>query len=100
MPKFRRKGWRMETKGVQRFRMGGWASDAVVFTLFVLTSSAHVAFGQWVTYPTPNVPRLADGKPDLKAPAPLQPDGKPDLPASGSLIACGNARQIWVYGCV
>jgi hypothetical protein len=69
----------METKGVQRFRMGAWASDAVVFTLFVLTSSAHVAFGQWVTYPTPNVPRLADGKPDLKAPAPRQPDGKPDF---------------------
>ena len=32
-----------------------------------------------MTYPTPNVPRLADGKPDLKAPAPRQPDGKPDF---------------------
>jgi hypothetical protein len=32
-----------------------------------------------VTYPTPNVPRLADGQPDLKAPAPRQPDGKPDF---------------------
>src|SRR6476661_11264770 len=79
MPIFRREGWRMKTKGVQRFRMDRWASDAVIFTLFVLTSSAHVAFGQWVTYPTPNVPKLADGKPDLKAPAPRQPDGKPDF---------------------
>jgi hypothetical protein len=44
----------------------------------VLTCSAPV-FGQWVTYPTPNVPRLVDGQPDLKAPAPRQPDGKPDF---------------------
>jgi hypothetical protein len=44
----------------------------------VLTCSAHVA-GQWVTYPTANVPRLADGQPDLKAPAPRQPDGRPDF---------------------
>jgi hypothetical protein len=41
-------------------------------------ASAHV-FGQWVTYPTPNVPRLANGEPDLRAPAPRQPDGKPDF---------------------
>src|SRR5438128_9698873 len=40
-------------------RMSSWARGAVVFSVFVLTSSAHV-FGQWVTYPTPNVPRLAD----------------------------------------
>ena len=32
-----------------------------------------------MTYPTPNVPRLADGQPDLKAPPPRQPDGKPDF---------------------
>jgi hypothetical protein len=48
------------------------------FTVLVLTASAHV-FGQWVTYPTPNVPRLANGQPDLTAPAPRQPDGKPDF---------------------
>jgi len=46
--------------------------------VLVLVSSAHV-FGQWVTYPTANVPRLANGQPDLKAPAPRQPDGKPDF---------------------
>jgi hypothetical protein len=69
----------MVTTCVQRFRITEWASVAVVFTVFVLTSSAHLAFGQWVTYPTPNVPRLADGKPDLKAPAPRQPDGKLDF---------------------
>ncbi len=34
---------------------------------------------QWLNYPTPGIPRLADGKPDLSAPAPKRPDGKPDL---------------------
>jgi len=58
--------------------MGVWTRVAVVFSVLALTCSAHV-FAQWVTYPTPNVPRLADGKPNLKAPAPRQPDGKPDF---------------------
>ena len=69
----------MVTSSVGRLRMGARARGAVVLTAFVLTSSAHVAFGQWVTYPTSNVPRLADGTPDLKAAAPRQPDGKPDF---------------------
>ncbi|SRR5579884_415923 len=34
---------------------------------------------QWLKYPTAGVPRLANGKPDLSAPAPRTPDGKPDL---------------------
>jgi hypothetical protein len=34
---------------------------------------------QWLDYPTPGVPRTADGKPNLSAPAPRTPDGKPDL---------------------
>jgi hypothetical protein len=34
---------------------------------------------QWLTNKTPNVPRTADGKPNLAAPAPKRPDGKPDL---------------------
>jgi hypothetical protein len=34
---------------------------------------------QWPSYPSPGVPRLADGKPDLTAPAPRTADGKPDL---------------------
>jgi hypothetical protein len=36
-------------------------------------------FAQWVDYPTPGVPRTADGKPDLAAPAPRGADGKPDF---------------------
>jgi hypothetical protein len=34
---------------------------------------------QWVHYRTPGVPRTADGKPNLTAPAPRTADGKPDL---------------------
>jgi len=34
---------------------------------------------QWLNYPTPGVPRTADGKPNLSAPAPRTADGKPDL---------------------
>src|SRR6188474_913700 len=34
---------------------------------------------QWLNYPTRGVPRTADGKPNLSAPAPRLPDGKPDL---------------------
>jgi len=34
---------------------------------------------QWLKYKTPGIPRTADGKPDLTAPAPKMPDGKPDL---------------------
>ncbi len=34
---------------------------------------------QWPDHPTPGMPRTADGKPDLSAPAPRTADGKPDL---------------------
>ena len=34
---------------------------------------------QWFNYPTPGVPRLANGTADLRAPAPRTADGKPDL---------------------
>lgn len=37
------------------------------------------AFAQWHGYPTPGIPRTADGQPDLSAPAPRTADGKPDL---------------------
>lgn len=34
---------------------------------------------QWPPYPTPGVPKLADGKPNLDGPTPRAADGKPDL---------------------
>ena len=34
---------------------------------------------QWLKLPTPGLPRLPDGKPNLEAQAPRTPDGKPDF---------------------
>ena len=37
------------------------------------------AFAQWLNYPAAGIPRTAEGKPNLAAPAPKASDGKPDL---------------------
>jgi hypothetical protein len=47
--------------------------------LFVLGAASPMAFGQWLDYPTPGIPRTASGAPDLNAPAPRTNDGKPDF---------------------
>jgi hypothetical protein len=44
-----------------------------------LAAVAAPATAQWPEYPSPNVPRKADGTPNLQAPAPRAADGKPDL---------------------
>src|SRR5215471_11990800 len=47
-----------------------------------LTAALLLSIGvhaQWLNYPSPGIPRLKDGKPNLSAPAPRAPDGKPDL---------------------
>ena len=44
---------------------------------------------QWLNHPTPGLPRGADGKPNLTAPAPRTADGKPDLTG----VWQGNSRQ-------
>jgi hypothetical protein len=45
----------------------------------VVCASAPVVLAQWPRYVVPGVPRTADGKPDLNAPAPRAPNGTPDL---------------------
>ena len=47
---------------------------ALVFLAMVTSATA-----QWLDFPTPGMPRTADGKPNLTAPAPRTADGKPDL---------------------
>src|SRR5713101_7337736 len=47
------------------------------------------AAAQWLNYPTPGVPRTADGKPNLSAPVPRTADGRPDL--SGIWRGPGNS---------
>ena len=50
---------------------------AVLATL--ATAQASPASAQWLNYPTPGVPRLPDGRPNLAAPAPRTADGMVDL---------------------
>ena len=47
--------------------------------LAILLLIASTAPGQWLKYPTPGVPRKADGSVDMTAPAPKLADGKPDF---------------------
>ena len=51
---------------------------------------------QWLRYKTPGIPRTADGKPNLSAPAPRTADGTPDLSGlwqvdSSALEEIGNS---------
>ena len=49
------------------------------FAALVLVLQAIPAGAQWLDRKTPGIPRTADGKPNLAAPAPRGPDGKIDL---------------------
>jgi hypothetical protein len=51
----------------------------IVLAVAVLLVLAGPASAQWIKLALPDTPRLADGKPDLHAPAPRTADGKPDL---------------------
>jgi hypothetical protein len=52
----------------------------LVFVCFVFVCFGICpASGQWLNYPTAKVPRSADGKPNLAAPAPRTGDGRPDF---------------------
>jgi hypothetical protein len=48
-------------------------------TVLVVAAFVTPLAAQWAQYRTPGIPRTADGKPDLAAPAPRTADGKPDL---------------------
>jgi hypothetical protein len=45
----------------------------------VVNILAIPASAQWLHYRTPGIPRTADGKPNMSAPAPKTPDGKTDF---------------------
>jgi hypothetical protein len=47
--------------------------------LIVFGGLPGALFAQWPNYPTPGVPKGADGKPDLNGPVPRTADGHPDL---------------------
>ena len=47
--------------------------------LGILSALSAPASAQWENVKSPGIPRTADGKLNLSAPAPRAPDGKPDL---------------------
>jgi hypothetical protein len=51
----------------------------VALTIGAALAVSSTLAAQWHGYPTPGLPRSADGKPNLTAPAPKTADGKPDL---------------------
>jgi hypothetical protein len=59
-----------------------------VLAALIFSALPAALFAQWPAYPTPAVPRLPDGKPNLDGPTPRTADGKPDL--SGIWAFVGN----------
>jgi len=69
--------------------MTRYAAAILVFLVTVAPAGA-----QWLHYPTPDLPRTADGKPDLNAPAPKMADGKPDLSGQWRMNGIGYVFNI------
>src|ERR1700704_303705 len=67
--------------------------NASLIAVVTVALSAPLA-AQWLTQPTPGIPRTRDGKPNLKAPAPRTPDGKPDLSGLWNKLSPKYARNI------
>src|SRR5262249_27478619 len=65
----------------------------VVFAIILSAMTTPLA-AQWVDYPTPGIPRTADGKPNLIAPAPRTADGKPDLSGIWQRMSLKYERNI------
>ena len=63
---------------------------AVISTaaLVLVVAGGPALLAQWPRYPTPNVPKTADGTPNLSAPAPRTADGKPDLSGVWETVPC------------
>jgi hypothetical protein len=61
---------------------------------WILAISALSAAAQWLDYPTPGVPRLPNGQPNLAAPAPRGSDGKPDFSGLWDAARTGAAEPV------
>ena len=63
----------------QRKASHGFSVNPAVGALLLLSLMSMPAVAQWLNYPTPDIPRMPDGRPNLLAPVPRAPDGKPEL---------------------
>src|SRR5437016_6326596 len=57
---------------------GGSLVQRIAITAALLLLPVSLC-AQWLDFATPGIPRTADGKPNLTAPAPRTPNGKPEL---------------------
>jgi hypothetical protein len=54
-------------------------NKSAIIAVAAVLMSCPALIAQWTNIPAAAIPRTADGKPNLSAPAPRQADGKPDL---------------------
>ena len=69
----------------------------VAVVLGTLWNSASILNAQWADYPTPGIPRLENGRPNLEAPTPRTTDGKPNLSGIwqvARLLPCDDVRRM------
>ena len=69
-------------------KLKGMRTGAFVLAL----AGATCLHAQWLDHPTPGIPRTANGKPKLTAPAPRAPGGKPNL--SGLWVTESAPREL------
>src|SRR5437773_7926320 len=63
-----------------------------IFTsVIILTALVTPLEAQWLQRRTPGIPRTADGKPNLTAPAPRTADAKPDLTGLWQMLSADTA---------
>ena len=65
-----------------------------ILTIALGAPLARPIQAQWLNQPTPGIPRTADGKPNLTAPAPRTADGHPDLSGLWNKISPKYSRNI------